>query len=116
MSVARWSLPRSTTTPIRVIASDGLRSTLATSAAFTLSNLAPTVEASPADGFIATGAQSIPLTATAVDVEDGSLNGSVVWSSNLVGQLGTDSAGVTASVDVTIVVKRVATPEPPASG
>lgn len=139
MSVARWSLPGSSTARIRVIASDGLRSTVATSAAFTLPNLAPTVEVhSPADGFIATGAQSIPLTATAADVEDGSLNGSVVWSSNLDGQLGTgsslvqradllsvgthritatvtDSAGAAGSAGVTIVVKRVATPEPPTS-
>lgn len=140
MSVARWSLPGSTTARIRVIASDGLRSTVATSSAFTLPNLAPTVKVdSPADGFIATGAQSIPLTATAVDVEDGSLNGSVVWSSDMDGQLGTgsslvqradllregthritatvtDSGGATATAGVTIVVKRVATPEPPASG
>lgn len=139
MSVARWSLPGSTTARIRVIASDGLRSTVATSSAFTLSNVAPTVKVdSPAEGFIATGAQSIPLTATAVDVEDGSLNGSIVWNSDLDGQLGTgsslvqradllsvgthriaatvtDSAGATGSAGVTITVKRVATPEPPAS-
>jgi hypothetical protein len=138
MSVARCSLPGSSTARIRVIASDGLRSTVATSSAFTLPNLAPTVEVdSPADGFIATGAQSIPLTATAVNVEDGSLDGSVVWNSDLDGQLGTgsslvqradllrvgthritatvtDSAGATGSAGVTIIAKRVATPEPPA--
>lgn len=139
MSVARWSLPGSSTARIRVIASDGLRSAVATSSAFTLPNLAPTVTVdSPADRFVATGAQSIPLTATAVDVEDGSLSGSVVWSSDLDGQLGTgsslvqradllrvgthritatvtDSAGASARAGVTIIVKRVATPEPPTS-
>ena len=93
LSVARWSLPGSSTARIRVIASDGLRSTVATSPAFPLPNLAPmlTVD-SPADGFVATGAQSIPLTATAVDVEDGSLGGSIVWSSDLDGALGTGAS------------------------
>lgn len=123
------------TSPFRV--TSGL---VATSSAFTFPNLAPLVKVdSPADGFIATGAQSIPLTATAVDVEDASLDGSVVWSLDMDGQLGTgsslvqradllrvgthritatvtDSAGATGSAGVTIVVKRIATPEPPASG
>ena len=139
LSVARWSLPGSNTARIRVIASDGLRSTVATSPAFTLPNLAPMLSVdSPADGFIASGAQSIPLTATAVDAEDGPLGGSVVWSSDVDGQLGTgatlvqradllsqgthritatvtDSGGATASASVTITVQRVATPDSPAS-
>jgi hypothetical protein len=139
LSAARWSLPGSASARIRVIASDGLRSTVATSAAFALPNLAPrlTVD-SPTDGFVATGAQSIPLAATAVDAEDGPLGDSVVWSSDLDGQLGTgaslvqradllregnhtitatvtDSGGATTRASVSIRVQRVAAPEPPAS-
>lgn len=139
MSVARWSLPGSSTARIRVIASDGLRSTVATSQTFSLPNLAPTLTIdSPADGFVASGAQTIPLTATALDVEDGSLDDSIVWHSDLDGQLGTggslvqradllregthritatvaDVGGASAVATVTIAVKRVLTPDPPAS-
>ena len=139
MSVARWSLPASSAARIRVIASDGLRSTVSTSPTFTLPNLAPRVTIdSPTEGFVASGAQSIPLAASAIDVEDGLLDSSVVWSSNLDGQLGTgsslvqradllregthritatvtDAAGATASASVTITVQRVTTAEPPAS-
>ncbi|AXH96052.1 hypothetical protein DV701_07850 [Ornithinimicrobium avium] len=137
MSVARWSLPGSSAARIRVIASDGLRSTTHTSPAFALPNLAPTVAVDrPADGFVATGAQMIQLAATAVDAEDGQLGASVVWSSDLDGRLGTgaslvqrddllsegthtitatvtDSGGATASASVTVTVQRVAAAEPP---
>ncbi|MGW9168185.1 DUF1194 domain-containing protein [Agromyces sp. NPDC055658] len=139
MSVARWSLPGSSTARIRVIASDGLRSAVATSSTFTLPNLVPILNIdSPTNGFVATGAQSIPLTATATDAEDGPLDGTIMWNSDLDGQLGTgsdlvqradllsegthqitatatDTTGATATASVTITIQRVAAPEPPGS-
>jgi hypothetical protein len=141
ISVARWSLPGSTSARVRVIASGGTRATVSTSPAFTLPDLAPNVViSSPGDGKVVSGAQTVVLRADATDVEDGFLDGtSVRWSSHLDGDLGTgaelylradllsegehvitvtatDSAGASATDTVTITVQRVAAPvEPPAS-
>ncbi len=87
----RWSLPASDQAVLRVIASDGLRSTAATSPVFALPNLAPQVTIlTPTDGTVLTGAQAFELTADAVDAEDGQLDGQQVrWTSDIDGELGT---------------------------
>ncbi|MFC3385404.1 DUF1194 domain-containing protein [Couchioplanes azureus] len=135
VSVPRWSLPGSTTAKLKVIASDGVRSTAAASETFSLPDLAPTVEVlTPGAGQLFTGAQAIPFAAQANDVEDGRLDGTAVrWSSDRNGLLGTgaqlpwradklsegehvitvtarDSAGQTSTATVRITVLRVAPP------
>jgi cellulase/cellobiase CelA1 len=140
VDLERWSLPASQQALLRVVTSDGLRSTEATSPVFALPNLAPQVTiASPTDGTVLTGAQAFALTAQAYDAEDGALDGtSVRWVSDLDGQLGTgatvlkradelsegthtitvtvtDSAGARAAATTQVVVRRLAdtTPEEP---
>ncbi|MEV6602144.1 DUF1194 domain-containing protein [Actinoplanes sp. NPDC051346] len=138
VSVPRWALPGSTTAKLKVIASDGVRSTAAASATFSLPDLAPTVEVlAPGTGDLFTAAQAIPFAAQANDVEDGRLDGtSVRWSSDRDGLLGTgaqlpwradqlsegdhvitvtvrDSVGQTSTATVRITVQRVAAPPKP---
>ncbi|MEU7909159.1 hypothetical protein [Actinoplanes sp. NPDC049118] len=93
VSVPRWSLPGSTNAQLKVIASDGVRSTAAASSTFSLPDLAPTVEVlSPGAGQLFTGAQAISFVAQARDVESGSLDGGALqWNSNRDGWLGSGS-------------------------
>ncbi|GAA4286471.1 hypothetical protein [Georgenia daeguensis] len=129
--VPRWTLPGGTDLLVRVVVSDGLRSAFATSPLSALPNNPPTVViSSPADGQRATGDQTVVLSATVADPEDGSSDGSPVeWSSDVDGSLGTgaqllqradhlsegthtitatarDSAGGVASDQVTLHVGR----------
>lgn len=91
MSVPRWSLPGSTHAQLKVIASDGVRSTTAVSETFSLPDLAPMVSVSaPGAGKVFTGEQAIVFIAQAHDVEDGHLDDTAVqWSSDRDGLLGT---------------------------
>ena len=85
-------LPATTKGLIRVIASDGLNTATAQSAAnFTVRPHAPVVSInSPADGSIFIGQQQLFLDASANDLQDGALGGtSVQWHSDLDGALGT---------------------------
>lgn len=132
-SIARWVLPASDHAKLKVIVSDGLRSSEAISAEFSLPNLAPTLTiAEPLDGTTVSGSQMFALDAGAYDAEDGELdNGSFEWSSDRDGVLGagarllmradglsegthvltvtvTDSAGAQTSASVTVHVNRVA--------
>lgn len=120
---------------IRVIASDGVRSTMADSGRFSVANNAPVVAIhAPGDGQLFTGVQSVFFQASVTDTEDGRLEGaSIVWTSDLDGFLGTgtelvrsaselregshtvtatgtDSAGVVTAQSVTIEIARVAPP------
>lgn len=65
----------------------------------TVSNQAPTVTiTAPADGVTIDAGDSIQLTATATDPEDGNLTSSITWTSDLSGNLGTGgSLNVTLS-------------------
>ncbi|UQU62305.1 hypothetical protein COUCH_25115 [Couchioplanes caeruleus] len=135
MSVPRWSLPGGTHAQLKVIASDGIRSTAAASKTFSLPDLAPMVTVSaPGTGNVFTGEQAISFAAQANDVEDGHLDGTAVhWSSDRDGPLGTgahlpwradqlsegqhvitvtahDSAGHTSTATVRITAQRVASP------
>ncbi len=97
-------------------------------------NAAPTVTLiAPADGTVIDEGQSLTLSATATDAEDGNLAGQVSWSSDLDGALGTggsvtvalsvgshtitasvtDSGGLSASATVGITVQAVSPPPPP---
>jgi subtilisin len=88
-------------------------------------NTAPSVTiSSPANGASFDSLTSISFTGSATDAEDGNLSGSIVWTSNLSGQIGTgasfsavlsdgthtitasvtDAGGLTASASVTVTV------------
>jgi hypothetical protein len=125
VSVPRWSLPGSTNAQLKVIASDGVRSTAAASETFSLTDdLAPTVDLlTPGAGQVFTGEQAISFAAQANDVEDGRLDGAAVqWSSDRDGPLGTGarlpwradqlSEGETSTATVRITVQRVTPPKP----
>lgn len=92
-SIPRWTLPASNQARLKVIVSDGLRSTEAISDEFTLPNLAPNVTISdPLDGTTVSGSQTFAMDAQVHDAEDGELeNASVVWTSDHDGKLGTGS-------------------------
>ena len=127
----RRSLAGSARARIRVIASDGARSTTAESAVFTVAASPPEVFiSSPGDGSLLAGPQTLVLQAAAYDPEDGAVGASSIqWSSSLDGQLGmgglvevatadlsvgthvltataTDSSAATGSASVTVAVKR----------
>ncbi|MEV4702384.1 hypothetical protein [Actinoplanes sp. NPDC049316] len=91
MSAPRWSLPGSSHAQVKVIAGDGVHSTAAVSATFSLPDLAPIVSVSaPVAGKVFTGEQGIVFGAQAYDAEDGSLHDAAVqWSSDRDGLLGT---------------------------
>ncbi len=137
-SVPRWALAGSDAARVQVIASDGVNTAVATSDAFAMPNLAPAVAVStPEDGAVVSGAQTVVLTGSANDAEDGDLSAELVWTSDLDGQLGTgatltrradelsegthvltatstDAAGVTSSATVGLTVHRIApAPEGP---
>ena len=139
--VPAGQIPGSEDAALRVITSDGFRSTSKTVGFLHVPNNAPTVKvASPMDGTVFSGAQTVVLAASAADREDGPLEeGQVTWSSSVDGELGTgsqlelpatalaegkhvitvtatDSAGRTGNDTVNIEVSRVAVPvnTPPA--
>ena len=91
--ISRWALPASNHARIKVIVSDGLRSTEAISEEFTLPNLSPNVAITdPIDDTTVSGSQSFAMDAQIYDAEDGELEGaSVVWTSDRNGKLGTGS-------------------------
>ena len=138
VSVPRRSLPGSAAARVKVVVSDGVRTSAAVSPSFALPNLAPTVTiASPADGATVTGAQSVVLEASVDDAEDGTLApASVQWRSDRDGALGegarllrradtlsegvhtltvraTDSGGAGTERSVRLTVRRIAAPPPP---
>lgn len=136
LTIPASALAGSTKAAIKIIASDGLRSTAAGVRFLTVPDKAPTVTiVSPRDGDVVSGAQSVVLDATARDLEDGPLpDGSISWTSDRDGALGTgaqltvpadklaegdhvvtvaglDSAGHEATATVRIMVRRVAAPD-----
>ena len=138
--VDRRTLAGGAAARFRVITSDGLRSSVATSQPFAMPDLAPLVSiGSPGEGTTLLGSQSVMFTASAHDPETGALDGArVTWSSDRDGDLGsgtlltrradtlsegihtvtvraTDPAGQVSTDTVTITVKRTADPEPPAA-
>ena len=69
--------------------------------ACTPSNTAPSVSISaPANGSSSTQGQAVTFTGTATDAEDGSLTGSLSWSSNLDGNLSSGGSFSTSSLSV----------------
>ncbi|MGX5172747.1 fibronectin type III domain-containing protein [Aliikangiella sp. IMCC44653] len=63
-------------------------------------NLAPVVTiTSPSNNFDANSQSSIDFSATAVDSEDGDLSGSIVWTSDISGELGS-GANISTSLSV----------------
>jgi len=102
-------LQAGTSALVRISATDGVNSTRDTSdTTFAVLNHAPQLEVTaPSSGAeSATGppiyarGQTITVLADAYDIDDGDLNDSVVWSSNLDGQLGTGEVLGTASLSV----------------
>jgi subtilisin family serine protease len=74
------------------------------------SNTAPTVNiSSPGDGASFTSGSSVSFGGSASDDEDGDLTGSLVWTSNLDGQIGTGGAFSTVLRDGTHTVTAAAT-------
>ena len=100
LRLARSRLAGSTRSRIRVIASDGARSTTAESAVFAVATNAPEVFIrSPLAATTLAGAATLALDAAAFDPEDGRLPASsIAWSSSIAGPLGT---GATVTVDTT---------------
>lgn len=73
-----------------MITSDGVNSAVATSDAFVMPNLPPVVTVTaPEDGAVVSGAQTIVLSGSAADAEDGDLSSTLVWTSDLDGYIGT---------------------------
>ena len=130
VQIDRGHLAGSTQARIRVIASDGVRSTTAQSLVFSVAPHAPSVFIhSPHSATTIGGFATVALDASAFDNEDGSLAGSAItWSSSIDGTLAssgfavittdqltagthiltataTDSDNMTGSATVTIVVK-----------
>ena len=124
---------------MRVVASDGVRTTAAQSALFAVAANAPDVRIdSPDEGAIYGGLQPLALKASAYDREDGRLGSSaLLWASSIDGALGTgarlvidtgeftagfhtvtvtatDSSNMVASATVTITVKTANDPPTPA--
>ena len=86
------SIPGSSRAMIRVVATDGLRSSQAQSAAiFTVAKRGPDVSVqTPDNNHLYVGDQTIIFTADGFDLEDGQLpDAAFTWSSNLNGSLGT---------------------------
>jgi hypothetical protein len=100
-SIETSQLAGGTTSRIRVIASDGLRSGVATTGNFTVPTKAPEVQiTAPAANATFFPAQQVVFEGSAYDREDGELSGaSLVWSSSKDGQLGTGS--IVSTVNLT---------------
>ena len=136
--VPRSTLTGGTSAIFQVQASDGLNLSSADSPPFTVEGSGPVVDiASPVDGeTFYSGVQQVILDATATDNEDGDASASIVWTSDVDGQVfagpngsvgadtlsegvhvltatATDSGGATGSASVQIEVFRVAPPPPP---
>ena len=130
LSLSRSRLAGSARARVRVIASDGTRSTTAESALFTVAANAPRVSVvRPRDGQVFGGPNVVALEASASDSEDGELDASsITWTSSIDGPLATagrarvhtadlstgthvltatatDSAAMSSSVSVTVTVK-----------
>jgi hypothetical protein len=100
--IHRLAIPDAGQGRFRVTASDGLRSAIATSAAFEIANQPPQVYIDNALGLgSALEGRSISLQATAYDGEDGPLDGARVrWDSNLDGTLGTGAQLTTSALSI----------------
>ena len=87
------TLPGSSQMQLRVQASDGAMTSLATSQTFVVPEHAPQAEIiSPAGGTFRAG-QLVPLLAAAFDADDGTLDdGAIAWSSDLDGPLGSGAS------------------------
>ena len=67
----------------------------------TTGNTAPTVSISaPADGSVVTEGDAVTFSGSASDAEDGDLSGSLVWTSDLDGQIGTGASFTTSGLSV----------------
>jgi hypothetical protein len=100
--IHRLAIPAGGQGRFRVTASDGLRAASATSFQFQIANQPPQVSINTAfgSGTLLEGT-SVSLTATAIDGEDGPLDGaSVRWDSNRDGTLGTGTTLSTAALSV----------------
>lgn len=89
-TIPRATIAGSLQARVRVTASDGMLSTTVESPRFTVADSAPELFIdSPETNAIFDGAQSLFLTAEAIDAEDGSLDSNlIVWTSNRDGELG----------------------------
>ena len=139
VTLDRSRLAGSTQARIRVIATDGTRSTAAQSPVFTVAASRPRVMIhSPAPGQVLAGGDILVLDASALDAEDGTVAGAaIVWTSSIDGPIAdgavalvgtgelaagthtltataTDSDNMTASATVTVVVRATNTPPSPA--
>ena len=129
------NLPGTSNALVRVVASDGFNSSMASSGAFTIPNRPPSIViVRPNDGDLFIADQQVIFQADALDLQDGALDGTnVVWTSSLDGTLGTgaefflvasslsdgrhlitatatDSLGLTNSASIGIVVSSHAVP------
>ena len=120
-------LPGTAAGAIRISATDGIRSAVATSQTFAVSFKPPLVSIDESTGTVFTGAAVIRLSGEADDVQDGTIeNQGLVWTSDVSGNLGsgseialtklplgnhtitltaTNSAGLTASQSIKITVQ-----------
>jgi hypothetical protein len=91
LQVSGNQFPGTASALIRIYASDGLRTTQATSGNFTIEHKGPAVYITlPADGSSVPPNTPLMLTGSAFDWEDGILSAeSMIWHSNQVGKLGT---------------------------
>ena len=103
LSVPREHVAGSWTARVRVLVSDGTRSTAARSALFTVANNTPRVSiARPGDGAVYGGLAPLVLEASARDSEDGLLEASALsWSSSIDGPLGTGTRLTVHTGDLT---------------
>ncbi len=138
LTAPRSDLAASATARLQVIVSDAVLTSSATSNQFAVANNAPLAFIDvPGDGGIYSGVQNVDFVGAAFDPDDGLLDGgSLVWTSDLNGFLGTgeeltrnastlvegiheitltatDGDGITGTDTVTIQVFRVAPPPPP---
>lgn len=99
-TLGRHGLSASETARVKVVVSDGLHVAVDISEAFTVPNAPPEVVVTTpsADGASVTGGAGLVLTASALDPDDGLLDGDdISWSSSLDGALGSGSPLVVPS-------------------
>ena len=103
LTLDRSTLAGSAQARLRVIASDGTRSTTAQSAVFAVAENPPQVFiGSPTTGAIYGGPRSIVLDASGHDPEDGALYGpAIVWASDIDGHVVTGARAVIDTTDLT---------------